>query len=81
MEVARLELALQIVHALLAIGVIAGVLLQPGKSAGLPGAIAGGAQAVFGKRKGLEEKLARVTTVFAIVFMISSVVLAFVVGR
>lgn len=76
-----MELALQIVHALLALGVIAGVLLQPGKSAGLPGAIAGGAQAVFGKRKGLEEKLARVTTVFAIVFMISSVVLAFVVGR
>ena len=56
-------------------------LLQPGKSAGMPGAIAGGAQTFFGKKKGLDEKLARVTTAFAILFMISSVVLAFVVGR
>ncbi|MGI6366014.1 MAG: preprotein translocase subunit SecG [Bacillota bacterium] len=78
---AKLEIALQIVHAILALGVVAGVLLQPGKSAGMPGAIAGGAQTFFGKKKGLDEKLARVTTAFAILFMISSVVLAFVVGR
>lgn len=76
-----MELALQIIHALLALGVIAGVLLQPGKSAGMPGAIAGGAQTFFGKKKGLDEKLARITTAFAILFMVSSVLLAFVVGR
>lgn len=70
---------MQIVHAVLAVGVILGVLLQPGKSAGMPGAIAGGAQAFFGKKKGLDEKLARVTTAFAILFMVSSVVLAFIV--
>ncbi len=78
---ASLELALQIVHAILALGVIAGVLLQPGKSAGMPGAIAGGAQTFFGKKKGLDEKLARVTTTFAILFMVSSIFLAFILGR
>lgn len=76
-----LEMAFRIVHAVLALGVIAGVLLQPGKSAGMPGAIAGGAQTFFGKKKGMDEKLARVTTVFVILFMISSVTLAFIVGR
>lgn len=76
-----MELALKIVHIILAVGVVAGVLLQSGKSAGMPGAIAGGAQTFFGKKKGLEERLARVTSAFAILFMISSIVLAFVVGR
>lgn len=76
-----MELTLLIVHAVLALGVIIGVLLQPGKSAGLPGAIAGGAQTFFGKKKGLEEKLARITTGNVVLFLISSVVLAFIIGR
>lgn len=76
-----MELTLQIIHVLLALGVIIGVLLQPGKSAGMPGAIAGGAQTFFGKKKGLEEKLAKVTTANVILFMVSSVVLAFIIGR
>jgi preprotein translocase subunit SecG len=76
-----LEITLQIVHALLAIGLTLAVLLQSGKEAGLPGAIAGGAQSLFGKKKGLEEKLAKLTSALAILFMVSSVVLAFLVGR
>ena len=75
-----MELGFKILHALLALGVIAGVLLQPGKSAGLSGAIAGGAQAFFGKKKGLDEKLAKITSILAILFMISSVALAFFIG-
>lgn len=74
------DLILKLVHGLLALGVIAGVLLQPGKSAGL-GSIAGGAETFFGKKKGMDEKLAKLTSVVAILFMISSVVLAFIVGR
>lgn len=76
-----MEITLQIVHALLAIGLTLAVLLQSGKDAGLPGAIAGGAQSLFGKKKGLEEKLAKLTSALAILFMVSSVVLAFLVGR
>ncbi|WP_353893832.1 preprotein translocase subunit SecG [Proteinivorax hydrogeniformans] len=72
---------LQIIHALIAIGVIAGVLLQSGKSAGLSGSIAGGAETFFGKSKGLDETLSKLTTVAAVLFIISSLILAFWLGR
>ena len=67
---------LKIVHFILAIGVIAGVLLQSGKSAGLSGVIDGGASQFFGKTKGFEEKLSKLTTIIAILFMINSLILA-----
>lgn len=56
---------------------IATILLQPGKSAGLSGSIAGGAESLFGKKKakGYEAILSRVTTVSAIVFMLSALLL------
>ena len=69
-------LFLRILHLIVALAVIAGVLLQSGKSAGLSGVIDGGASSIFGKKKGLDEKLSRLTTVAAIVFMITSLVLA-----
>lgn len=66
-----------IFHVLVAIGLIATVLLQSGKSAGLSGAVGGGAESFFGKKKGLEEKLERVTTILAVAFMITALVSAF----
>lgn len=75
------ELVFMIIHGVLALGVIAGVLLQPGKSAGLSGSIAGGAQTFFGKKKGLDEKIARITSVAAVMFMVTSIVLAVLFGR
>lgn len=56
---------------------IASILLQPGKSSGLSGAIGGGAESLFGKKKakGYEAMLARVTTISAIVFMLSALIL------
>jgi len=53
---------------LVALLLIASVLLQSGRSAGVSGSIAGGAETLFGKKKGLDERLARVTTVLAVVF-------------
>ncbi len=49
---------------------IASILLQPGKSAGL-GEIGGGAEALFGKKKarGFEAKLELLTKISAVVFM------------
>lgn len=64
------------IHVLLSLVLIAVVLLQSGRSAGL-GAIAGGAEVLFGKKKGLDEFLGRVTTVVAVLFAITSLVLGF----
>ena len=62
-------------HVIMSIGVIAAVLLQSGKSAGLSGAIAGGAETFFGKKKGLDELLGKVTIVVGILFAVTSLVL------
>lgn len=64
--------AVLVVHVIFSLGLIATVLLQSGKSAGLSGAIAGGAEQIFGKKKGLDDILARVSTGFAVAFMITS---------
>lgn len=69
-------LFLKVFHFIIAVAVIVGVLLQSGKSAGLSGIIDGGASQFFGKTKGLDAKLSKFTTVAAIIFMISSLVLA-----
>lgn len=71
-------LILKIFHLIVAITVIVGVLLQSGKSAGMSGVIDGGASQFLGKKsKGMDEKLSKFTTGAAIVFMITSLVLAF----
>ena len=65
---------LTIIYLVLCLLLIATVLLQSGRSAGL-GAIAGGAQSLVGKKKGLDEKLGRFTTVLAIGFMLFTIAL------
>ncbi len=65
---------LTIIYLVLCLILIASVLLQSGRSAGL-GAIAGGAQSLVGKKKGLDEKLSKVTTIVAIGFMLFTIVL------
>lgn len=70
-----MKIVLLILHIIFSIGLIAGVLLQSGKSAGLSGAIAGGAEQFFGKKKGLDDLLAKVSTFFAIAFMLTAIVL------
>ncbi len=64
-----------VLHALIALGLIAVVLMQSGKSAGLSGAIAGGAESFMGKKKGLDQFLSRATVVMAIVFGLLALVL------
>ncbi len=70
-----MESVVMVVYLLVCLGLIATVLLQSGKSAGLSGSIDGGAQSLFGKKKGLDEKLGRFTTVLAIAFMLLAIVL------
>lgn len=55
---------------IVSIAMIAVVLLQSGRSAGLSGAITGGAEQLFGKQKarGLDAVLHRITVVLAVLF-------------
>jgi len=70
------KIFITIVHVALAIGVIATILLQSGKSAGLSGAIAGGAETFFGKKKGMDAFLSKLSTGFAIGFLLTSLLLS-----
>ncbi|MGM0502216.1 MAG: preprotein translocase subunit SecG [Bacillota bacterium] len=68
---------LKIAHIIICIILIAGVLLQSGKSAGL-GAISGGSSSVFGDEgRQLDQILSKVTTVAAVSFMVLSLVIAY----
>ncbi|TYP53274.1 preprotein translocase subunit SecG [Thermosediminibacter litoriperuensis] len=70
-----LRIVLTVVYILVCIGLIAAVLLQSGKSAGLSGTIAGGAETFFGKKKGIDDKLAKLTEVLAIAFLALSILM------
>ncbi|MEG3072579.1 MAG: preprotein translocase subunit SecG [Candidatus Syntrophopropionicum ammoniitolerans] len=74
-----LRIVLTVVQVLLAIALIAAVILQSGRSAGLSGAITGGAETFFGKKKGLDELLGKVTIAVATVF--GALCLALVIWR
>lgn len=65
-----MKIFLIILQVISSIGVITTVLLQSGKSAGLSGAIAGGAETFMGKKKGVDGLLSRLSTIFAIAFMV-----------
>lgn len=70
-----MTVVLNIIFLIASIGLIASVLLQSGKSAGLSGSIGGGAQAMFGKKKGVDDLLSKLTVVFAVLFMVLAIVL------
>ena len=72
-----LVLAFTIIQLLAGIFLIVVVLLQSGKSSGLSGAVAGGAETFLskGKAKSLDAKLAKATKWFAIVFVVLTLVL------
>ena len=66
------EIILGILLIISSVAIVALVLLQEGKSQGLSGAIAGGAETFFGKNKGrtIEAKLVSLTRIVAIVFFV-----------
>jgi preprotein translocase subunit SecG len=71
------EIAIQILLIIASLILIASILLQSGKSAGMSGEILGGAESIWGKNKGrsYEGKLEKATTISAIVFVIASLIL------
>lgn len=72
-----LELILTIIQLISGLAVTVIVLMQSGKSAGLSGAIAGGAETFLskGKAKTLDAKLTKATKWFGLVFVILTLVL------
>ncbi|WP_374721493.1 preprotein translocase subunit SecG [Peribacillus tepidiphilus] len=64
---------------LVCIALIVCVLLQSGKSAGLSGAISGGAEQLFGKQKarGIDLVLHRATVVLSVLFFVLTIALTY----
>ncbi len=76
-------IALTIVQIIIAVALIIIVLMQSGKTQGLSGSIAGGAETFFGKNKGrtIDGILSKLTSVVAILFIICSVALSIVLSK
>jgi len=72
-----LRTALIVFQFIVSIALIAVVLLQSSKGEGL-GSIGGSAQMFFAKNKGWESFLSRLTTIAAVLFLISSILLTVV---
>jgi preprotein translocase subunit SecG len=72
---------LKVLLIIFSLGLITVVLLQRGKSAGLSGAISGGAEHLFGKQKarGLDLFLQRMTIGLAVGFFVLALVVAYFV--
>lgn len=72
----RMKAFITVLQVIAALGLIATVLLQSGRSAGISGAIAGGAEQLFGKKKGLDDLLSRISAIAAIAFLLLSLLLS-----
>lgn len=69
-----------VLYVIAAVGLIASVLAQEGKSAGL-GAVAGGVETTFSKKKGRDELFAKFTTVLSVIFVLLNIVIVFMQNR
>jgi len=72
-----MEIVINILHIIVCIAIIAVVLLQSGRSAGISGAISGGAETFFGKNKGrtIDAMLSKYTGIAAMVFLLTAIIL------
>ncbi len=72
-----------VIHVILSLVLIAVVLLQSGKSAGLSGSIGGGAETFFGKNKArtIDGLLEKATGIVAILFVVTSIVLSLFLNK
>ncbi len=77
-EVDVLHTLITVLLIIVALALIVVVLLQSGKSAGLSGAISGGAEQLFGKQKarGLDLVLHRTTIVLCVLFIALALAMA-----
>ena len=74
-----MKIALMVILAISSIVLVAAVLFQQGDSNGLS-ALGGGSDAMYGRKKakGYDDKLAKITVISAIVFLIVNLILVVV---
>jgi preprotein translocase subunit SecG len=74
---------LMVIMAVVSLVLILSVLLQEGNSDGLSGSIAGGAEQLFGEKRGrgYQGILEKITVVSAILFMVLALVLVVLTGK
>lgn len=73
-----MSIFLMIVDVLVGLGLIAAVLMQSSKSTGVSGVIGGASEQFFGKKKGLDELLAKISAVLAGVFFVLTLIIAII---
>lgn len=67
--------ALKVLLGIVAVGLIVSIIMQSGRAAGL-GAIAGGAETIFGRKKNMDSFFSRLTIGLGLGFMVLSLLLA-----
>ena len=74
---------LMVIMAVVSVVLILSVLLQEGNSDGLSGSIAGGAEQLFGEKRGrgYQSILEKITVVSAVLFMVLALVLVVLAGK
>ena len=74
---------LMVIMAIVSVVLILSVLLQEGNSDGLSGSIAGGAEQLFGEKRGrgYQGLLEKITVVSSILFMVLALVLVVLTGK
>ncbi|ATY83991.1 preprotein translocase subunit SecG [Kyrpidia spormannii] len=73
---------LKILLVIVSLALIGVVLMQSGRSAGLSGAIAGGAEQLVGRKaRGIDAVLMKATTILGTVFFIVALVVAWLIAR
>lgn len=75
-----MEIVFIVLLVISSLALVVSVVMHSGKSAGLSGAIGGGAEQLFGKQKatGMDRLFDKITLVSAIVFILSSLLLAII---
>ena len=70
-----MKIAVMVIHIFVSIGLIITVLLHSGKGGGLAGAFGGGTDSTFSGSSMMEKNLDKITIVFAVVFLVTSLIL------
>ncbi len=75
-----MKLFVMIIFLVACIILIASILLQSGKRAGLSGSIGGGAEQIWGKQKahGMEALLDKATKIAAVVFIVAAITMVII---
>lgn len=76
-----MRILVSVIHVIVSLVMITSILMQSSKTAGLSGAIGGGAETFFGKNKGrtMDALFAKITEVSAAIFIVTSILLSLLI--